>query len=277
VIAAGLGLTVLTGLPLGLDFTGGTAVRAEFDEPVSEDDVRQAIAGPVMVQRYGPASARTIQIRVPQPPGTADGDDHASVRAIETTLATSSLPASRIVGTTTMGPSIGRDFQRKGAYAIAGALVGITAYLAVRFRPSFAAGAVVAVAHDLVVTTAALSLAGYDLDLNIVAGLLTVAGYSVNDTIVIFDRVRERLRTAGRRALDTAINAAVVDTLGRTVITSGTTLAAVAALYVFGGPALEGFAFTLLVGILAGTWSTIAVAAPLAAVAGRGGHGSSPA
>jgi preprotein translocase subunit SecF len=168
-----------------------------------------------------------------------------------------------------MGPSIGRDFQRKGAYAMAGALVGITAYLAVRFRPSFAAGAVVAVAHDLVVTTAALSLAGYDLDLNIVAGLLTVAGYSVNDTIVIFDRVRERL--FGRRdgTIAPAIDAAVTDTLARTIITSGTTLAVVLALYLWGGTALESFAFTVLVGIVAGTWSTVFVAAPVALLAAR--------
>jgi SecD/SecF fusion protein len=263
VIAAGLGLTVLTGLPLGLDFTGGTAVRAEFDEPVSDDDVRRAIAGPVMVQRYGPASARTIQIRVPQPPGAADGDDHASVRAIETTLATSSLPASRIVGTTTMGPSIGRDFQRKGAYAMAGALVGITAYLAVRFRPSFAAGAVVAVAHDLVVTTAALSLAGYDLDLNIVAGLLTVAGYSVNDTIVIFDRVRENRKLTRKQPLEALLNDSVNQTLSRTILTSGLTFIAVLSLFLFGGEVLRGFSFALVVGVLIGSYSSIFVASPM--------------
>ena len=271
VVAGGLALTAARGLPLGLDFTGGTAVRAEFDAPVSEDDVRRALPGPVTVQRYGAALDRTLQIRVPQPAGAGDGDDYASVRSIEAALGTSDLPAARIIGATTIGPSIGRDFQRKGAYAMAGALAGIAAYLAVRFRPGFAAGAVVATAHDLVVTAAALSLAGYDLDLTVVAGLLTVAGYSVNDTIVIFDRVRERLRSLGRGAVAAAINAAVFDTLGRTIITSGTTLAAVAALYLFGGPALEGFAFTLLVGILAGTWSTVFVAAPIAAVAGRSG------
>ena len=150
-----------------------------------------------------------------------------------------------------------------------GALSGITAYLAVRFRPSFAAGAAVATAHDLIVTVAALSLAGYDLDLNVVAALLTVAGYSVNDTIVIFDRVRERLGSMGRGAIGAAVNAAVTDTLGRTIITSGTTLAAVLALYLFGGTVLNGFAFTLLVGIVAGTWSTVFVAAPMAALLAR--------
>ena len=269
VIAAGLTVTMTRGLPLGLEFTSGTAVVAEFDDRVNEEDVRRAILGAAVVQRYGAAPDRTVQIRVAQAAGTNDGDDQTGVRAIEAALDASSLPASQIIGTTTIGPSIGRDFQRRGAYAIAGALSGITAYLAVRFRPSFAAGAAVGTAHDLIVTVAALSLAGYDLDLNVVAALLTVAGYSVNDTIVIFDRVRERLRTMGRGAIGTAVNAAVTDTLGRTIITSGTTLAAVLALYLFGGTVLEGFAFTLLVGIVAGTWSTVFVAAPVAALLAR--------
>jgi preprotein translocase subunit SecF len=139
----------------------------------------------------------------------------------------------------------------------------------------------VAVAHDLVVTTAVLGLCGYDLDLNVVAALLTVAGYSVNDTIVIFDRVRERLRTAGRGAIDAAVDASVGDMLGRTLITSGTTLVAVLSLYLFGGAVLRGFSFAMLVGIVVGTWSSVFVAAPVAALAGRrralkgGGIGSS--
>jgi SecD/SecF fusion protein len=245
---------------------GGRRVR----RAVGEKDVRQAIPGPATIQRYGPASDRTLQIRVPQPEGIGDSDDdQANVRAIEIALDTSELPESWIVGTTTIGPTIGRDLQRKGAYAMAGALAGISAYLALRFRPSFAAGAAVATCHDLVVTVAMLSLAGYDFDLNVVAALLTVAGYSVNDTIVIFDRVRERLRTMGRGAMGAAINAAITDTLARTIITSGTTLVAVLALYLFGGTALGGFAFTVLVGIFVGTWSSVFVAAPVAAVAGR--------
>jgi SecD/SecF fusion protein len=269
VIAACLTVTTIRGLPLGLEFTSGTAVVAEFDGRVNEEDVRRAIPQAAVVQRFGTAPDRTVQIRVAQTAGTNDGDDQAGVRTIGAALDASGLPASRIIGTTTIGPSIGRDFQRRGAYAMAGALSGITAYLAVRFRPSFAAGAAVATAHDLIVTVAALSLAGYDLDLNVVAALLTVAGYSVNDTIVIFDRVRERLRSMGHGAIRAAVNAAVTDTLGRTIITSGTTLAAVVALYLFGGTVLEGFAFTLLVGIVAGTWSTVFVAAPVAALLAR--------
>jgi preprotein translocase SecF subunit len=274
VMAAGVTVTVARGLPLGLDFTGGAAVVAEFDGPVSEEDVRRAIPGTATVQRIGATPDRTVQIRVPLAPGVADEDGQAGVRTVSSALEASDLPASRIVGTTSVGPSIGRDFQRKAAYAVAGALVGITAYLAARFRPSFAVGAAVATLHDIVVTVAALSVAGYDLDLNIVAALLTVAGYSVNDTIVIFDRVRERLRTMAGVSVGSAINAAVTDTLRRTIITSGTTLAAVLSLYVFGGSTLEAFAFTVIVGIVAGTWSTVFVAAPVAALAARRPHTS---
>jgi SecD/SecF fusion protein len=267
-IAGSLGLTMVRGLPLGLDFTGGTAALVEFDSPVSEEHVRQAIPGSATLQRYGTQSDRTFQIRVPLPADAVDGDDRVSVRAVETALAASNLPASRIVGTTTIGPTMGTVLQRKSTYAMAGALAGITAYLALRFRASFAAGAAIASVHDIIVTVAMLSLAGYDLDLNIVAALLTVAGYSVNDTIVIFDRVRERLRTGAGGTIESAVNAAVTDTLGRTLITSGTTLVAVVSLYLFGGTALAGFAFTVMVGIIAGTWSTVFVAAPLAALIG---------
>ncbi len=268
IVAAGLTVTTVRGLPLGLDFTGGTAVVSAFDGPVSEDDVRRAIPGPVLVQRYGAVADRTFQIRVPQPAAAGDGEDPSGVGAIETALGESNLPASRTVGSTTIGPTVGRDLQKKGAYAMAGALAGISAYVALRFRPGFAAGAALATAHDIVVTIAALSLAGYDLDLNVVAGLLTVAGYSVNDTIVIFDRVRERLAAMGRGAMTQAVNTAVTDTLGRTVITSATTLVAVLAMYLFGGTALSGFSFTVLVGIVVGTWSSVFVAAPVAALTG---------
>ena len=269
VIAASVGLTMARGLPLGLDFTGGTAVVAGFDQPVSVEHVRQALPGTSTVQRYGTSPDRTVQIRVPQGEGVVDGDDQAGVRAVQAALDRPDLPASKTLGSTTIGPTMGRDLQQKGTYAMAGALIGISAYVAARFRPSFAAGAAVATIHDLVVTVAMLSLFGYDLDLNVVAALLAVAGYSVNDTIVIFDRVRENLRNMGRVSVSAAVNAAVTDMMGRTLITSGTTLLAVLALYVFGGTALAGFAFTVLVGVIAGTWSTVFVAAPMAALVSR--------
>jgi preprotein translocase subunit SecF len=141
---------------------------------------------------------------------------------------------------------------------------GILLYIAFRFQLSFAVGAIAATVHDLLVTLAFLAFFGYDMTLNVIAGLLTITGYSVNDTIVIFDRVRENMRSMRRDSLTQIVNVAVNQTLGRTVITAGTTLLSVIALYLFGGEVLEGFAFTMMVGIISGTYSTVFIAAAIA-------------
>ncbi len=267
IVAAGVVLLVARGgLPLGLDFTGGTTVVTRFAAPVSEEDVRRAIPGEETVQRYGDAPDRTLQIRLAQTLTDVSATDiEAGVDFVKTSLAAAPLPAFEIAGSEMVGPAIGADLQRKAAYATMASLAGITAYIALRFRPSFAAGAMVATIHDIVVTVSMLSLAGYDLTLNVVAGVLTIAGYSVNDTIVIFDRVRENMRMARPGSIASAVNAAVNQTLGRTIITASTTFLAVLALWLFGGDALRGFAFAVLVGVVAGTYSTVFLAAPLAA------------
>jgi SecD/SecF fusion protein len=268
VVAGGLAL-VLTwgGLPLGLDFTGGTSVVAKFAAPVAEDDVRDAIAGEETVQRYGAAADHALLIRVPQPPATTDPE--AGVTMIKAALVDAGLPAFEISGSQTVGPAIGKDMRQKGALATVASLAGISAYIALRFRPSFAAGAILATAHDLVVTVSMLAIGGFDLTLSTVAAVLTIAGYSVNDTIVIFDRVREAARSAGGVSMADAVNLAVNQTLARTIITAGTTFLSVVALYVFGGDALRGFAFAMLVGIVTGTYSTVFIAAPVAAMLAR--------
>jgi preprotein translocase SecF subunit len=148
-------------------------------------------------------------------------------------------------------------------------LVGIAAYIAVRFRPSFAAGAIAATLHDIAVTVSLLAISGYDLSLNVVAAILTITGYSVNDTIVTFDRARENLRAMPHASLERAVNVAVNQTLGRTIITAGTTFLAVLALFVFGGDVLHGFAFAMLVGIVSGTYSTIFIAGAIAIALSR--------
>jgi preprotein translocase SecF subunit len=141
--------------------------------------------------------------------------------------------------------------------------VGILAYIAFRYQFSFALGAVVATIHDLLVTFAFLAFFGYDLTLNVIAALLTITGFSTNDTIVIFDRVRENLRGMRRDSLDHVINVAINQTLGRTIITSGTALLSSIALFLFGGEVLHGFAFTMVVGIITGTYSTVFIAAAI--------------
>jgi len=165
---------------------------------------------------------------------------------------------------------IGRDLQLRGIYATLASLLAITVYIGIRFRFSFAVGAIVATLHDVLVTLAFLVFFNYDLTLNVVAAILTITGYSVNDTIVIFDRVRENLRSRRREPLDKIVNESVNQTLSRTIITAGTTFLSVLSIFLFGGEALRGFAFTMLVGIVSGTYSTIFIASAIAIILSGG-------
>ena len=176
------------------------------------------------------------------------------------------MPDFELISTEIVGPVIGADLQQKGIYATLASIIGITLYIAFRFRPSFALGAIAATFHDILVTLTFLTFFGYELSLNVVAAILTITGYSVNDTIVIFDRVRENLRGRRRDSLEHIVNTSVNQTLSRTVITAGTTFLAVASLFFFGGEVLHGFAFTMLVGIVSGTYSTIFIAAAIAII-----------
>jgi preprotein translocase subunit SecF len=256
------------GLKLGVDFSGGTAMVVRFEQPISEDAVRNALAtlpGDKTVQRLGPEADHKIIIRLPQSVTMESGtvlDDQAD-RA-DALLRQASLGVFTRESTEIVGPVVGQDLQRKGIYATLTALAGIMIYIGFRFRFSFAAGAIVATLHDVLVTLVMLNLMGYELSLNIVAALLTMTGYSVNDTIVIFDRVRENGRTMRKDSLEDQVNFSVNQTLSRTVITAGTTFLAVFGLYLYGGDVLEGFAFTMLVGIVSGTYSTVFIAAAIA-------------
>jgi preprotein translocase subunit SecF len=187
-------------------------------------------------------------------------------REVVSALQKAGLPKFEVVSTEIVGPVIGADLQRKGLYATLASILGITIYIGIRFRPSFALGAIAATFHDIFVTLAFLTFFGYDLSLNVVAALLTITGYSVNDTIVIFDRVRENMRSLRRDSLEHIVNLSVNQTLGRTIITAGTTFLSVLSLYIFGGEVLRGFAFTMLVGIVSGTYSTVFIAAAIAII-----------
>ena len=271
VILAGVAMMVTRGLPLGIDFAGGTNVVVKFEQPVSEDQVRQALEkalpGEKAVQQYGPASERSILIKLPQIQTTEQGTNlERGSKDIVAALQKAGLPKFEVVSTEIVGPVIGADLQRKGIYATLASILGITVYIAVRFRPSFALGAIAATFHDIFVTLAFLTFFGYDLSLNVVAALLTITGYSVNDTIVIFDRVRENMRSLRRESLEHVVNLSVNQTLSRTVITAGTTFLSVLSLYIFGGEVLRGFAFTMLVGIVSGTYSTVFIAAAIAII-----------
>ena len=274
VLIAGISVIVSRGgLPVGIDFSGGTIIVVKFDQDVTEDQVRQAVApipGEEVVQQYGDAQDREWLIRLALTEAAEAGASlEEGSQQILDALQGAGLPTFELLSREIVGPVIGADLQRRGIYATLASLFAIAVYIAFRFRVSFALGAVAAVFHDIVVTVAFLVFFGYDLSLNIVAALLTITGYSVNDTIVIFDRVRENLRAMRRDSLDRVVNVSVNQTLARTVITSGTTFVSVMALYLFGGEVLRGFAFTMLVGVVSGTYSTVFIASSIAIVLGQ--------
>jgi preprotein translocase subunit SecF len=267
IIAVGLTTIIRYGLPLGVDFSGGSSIVVQFDTPTGEDDVRRAIAPlqiEAVVQRYGPAADHQILIRLPLSEAEQTSNLEGGARRVEEALRQANIGGFKVVSKELVGPVIGKDLQRKGIYATVASLVGIMAYIALRFRLSFGVGAAIASVHDVLVTLSVLTLSGYELSLNVIAAILTLTGYGVNDQIVVFDRVRENLRTNRREPMDNVINASVNQTLPRTVITAGVTFLAVFALYLFGGEVLEGFAFAMLVGIITSTYSTIYIASAVA-------------
>jgi preprotein translocase subunit SecF len=230
-----------------------------------------------VVQTYGDRAANEILIRLPQVTGTEQGFSlEEGAQKVIDALTNAGLPKFEVTNREVVGPVIGADLQRKGIYATIASIVGITIYIALRFRFTFAIGAIVATFHDIFVVFAMLAFFNYELSLNVVAAILTITGYSVNDTIVIFDRVRENLKNKRKDSLESVVNLSVNQTLGRTIITASTTFLAVLALYLFGGEVLHGFAFAMLVGIISGTYSTVFIASAIAiilsgrkAVAGR--------
>ncbi len=269
VVLAGVFQLATKGLPLGIDFSGGTLIVVRFTQPVDEGAVRraiEAIPGDKIIQPYGDASDHEWLIRLPQASTEAGGTLGQGAEAVVANLKAANIGAFEIISQDVVGPIIGRDLQLRGIYATLASIVGITIYIGLRFRFAFAIGAIVATFHDVLVTLAFLTFFNYDLSLNIVAAILTITGYSVNDTIVIFDRVRENLRGMRREPLEHVVNLSVNQTLSRTIITAGTTFLAVLSLYLFGGEVLEGFAFTMLVGIISGTYSTVFIAAAIAII-----------
>jgi preprotein translocase subunit SecF len=269
VIAAGMGLIATRGLQKGVDFEGGTIVILKFAGTPDTGRI-QNVVGDATVQRYGQPGANQVMVRVRSTGQEAGGSLSNEAERLVNSLKQANVGSFELVGTKIVGPIVGEQLRSQGIWATVLALSGILIYIALRFQFSFAVGAVVATVHDLLVCLAFLAFFRYDMTLNVIAGLLTITGYSVNDTIVIFDRVRENMRSKRRDNLTGMVNTAVNQTLARTVITAGTTLLSVVALYLFGGEVLEGFAFTMLVGIISGTYSTVFIASSIAIMLQRG-------
>jgi preprotein translocase subunit SecF len=269
IILTGVYAIATRGIPKGVEFAGGTVVIEQFDQAVSVQQVRQALdrnypggGQYAVVQATGDPSQHMVMVRVPQVGTEVGASLSVEAQKIEDALKKANLNAKR-QGAEIVGPSVGRELTSKGIWATLLSLVGILLYLAFRFQLSFGVGAVVATIHDLLITLAFLAFFRYDMSLNVIAAILTMTGFSTNDTIVIFDRIRENLRSMRRDSMNHIINVSVNQTLGRTVITSGTALLTALALFFFGGEVLHGFAFTMVVGIITGTYSSVFIAAAI--------------
>jgi preprotein translocase subunit SecF len=272
IIIAGLVLIWTKGMPKGVEFSGGTIVILQFDQNPNIEQVRSALAkgipdgGNAIVQQYGPPTARQVMVRVHTAGAEAGGSLSATAEQVNAAIKQANLGNFQVIGREIVGPTVGKELQTRGALATIFALAGILVYIAVRFQLSFAVGAVVATVHDLLITLAVLAFFRYDLTLNIIAAILTITGYSMNDTIVIFDRIRENMRSMRRDNIAHIVNVSVNQMLDRTLITGGLTLLSVIALYVFGGEVLQGFAFTMIVGIITGTYSSVFIAAAIVVI-----------
>ena len=268
IIIAGAVTLWTKGIPLGIEFAGGTAVIIEFKDAVNVQQVRASLdksfpggGENLVVQTYGDPALRQMMIRVPHV-GAEQGTSLSQTKQqVVDGLTKGSVGAFSEKATQIVGPAVGQELRSKGLAATVLSLLGILVYLAFRFQFSFGVGAVVATIHDLLITLAFLAFFRYDMSLNVIAAILTMTGYSTNDTIVIFDRIRENLRGMRRDSMNTVINASVNQTLSRTIITAGTALLTALALFFFGGEVLHGFAFTMVVGIITGTYSSIFIAA----------------
>jgi preprotein translocase subunit SecF len=250
------------GLNFGLDFTGGTLIEVSFptdaDTELVRNNLREADLADAVVQTFG--AATDIVVRVPP----REGEEEESSAELSTVV----LQALQqgVEGEVVMrrvefvGPQVGEELAEQGILAVVYALIGIFLYVMMRFQWRFSAGAVAALVHDVLITMGIISLVHVEFDLTVVAALLAVIGYSLNDTIVLFDRIRENFPRMRKSSPLQVVNTSVNQTLARTLMTSGTTLLVLIALFIFGGEIIHAFAFTLIVGIVVGTYSSIYVA-----------------
>ena len=261
---ASVATIAVKGFNYALDFTGGTSVELVFQKPADVDAVRERLeaagyAG-AQVQTMGTASDLMIRLQ----PKDVSSDAEAINRTAADVLAAASTPdnAASVKGRSYVGPQVGQDLAKKGLYAIAFVVIGFLIYIAFRFEWKFAVAAIITTLGDVLIVAGWFSLAGREFDLTLLAGLLTVMGFSINDTIVVFDRVRENFRSMRAEPLE-VLNTSINQTLSRTIITSVVAFLTVLALYIYGGGSLEGMSEAMMIGIVIGTASSITVACPL--------------
>jgi preprotein translocase subunit SecF len=275
-IAIGIGLFVFraaqardieSALHWGIEFTGGTLIQLEFDEPPNVADIRTATeeAGyrGAVVQQYGSPRDYTVRAK-PREAGTAVApDDESTAREIDARLRDRFGTGYRMVRSEFIGPRVGEELRQRATLALFISFIVTLIYLAIRFEWRFGIAAVAATLHDVITTIAFISVMNLEVSLTVVAGILTVIGYSLNDTIIIFDRVRENLKKQRRESMRDVLNRSINETLPRTILTHSTTFVATTALLLFAGEVIRPFAWVMMFGIWTGTFSSLYVAAIL--------------
>ena len=259
-----VGLVATRGLNFGVDFVGGLMIEERFPTPPNDARVRETVDrlgfGEAQIQRFG--SANTVTIRLPVQQGGDEGATNRVVREVETALARE-FPGATFNRYSTVSGKVSGELIRNGLLAVVLAVLGIGLFAIVRFEWQFGVSTIVAIVHDLLMTAGFFSLTWFEVDLNIVAAFLTIIGYSINDKIVIDDRIRENMRRYRRMDMREIINLSVNETLPRTVMTSVTILLALMALLLLGGHVLRGFTAAMILGIVVGTYSSIYVSSSL--------------
>jgi preprotein translocase subunit SecF len=257
--------TIGSPVPLGVDFRGGTQVQVQFTQTPDLNKIRQATEAvgikDATVQIFDVASNNEVLISLPeqQNESALDSGRQQIVDALHNHYGN----PFTVRNTSVVGPTVGKQLERQALLATLYSMAGMLVYLWFRFQLIYGVAAVVACFHDTLITVGAFALTNQEISLTVIAAILTLVGYSMNDTIVVFDRIRENLRLSRRESLPDVVNRAINQTLSRTVLTSGLTFLTVLSLYIFGGQVLRGFSFALVIGILIGTYSSIAVAAPM--------------
>ncbi|MFO1128346.1 MAG: protein translocase subunit SecF [Rhodospirillales bacterium] len=259
-IVGSIGIFLVKGLNYGIDFAGGVLIEIRTEGPADLAKLRSTLGdlglGEVALQEYG--MSNDVLIRIERQPG-GDEAQTAAVERVKTALG----PGVEYRRVETVGPQVSQELFVNGMIALFGAIGGIIVYIWFRFEWQFAIGAVVAELHDVISTIGLFSLLGLEFNLTSIAALLTIAGYSINDTVVVYDRVRENLRKYKKMPLEQLLNMSINQTLSRTFNTGGTVLLALLALYFLGGDVIRGFALAMIWGLFVGTYSSICAAVPL--------------
>jgi len=255
-------------VPLGVDFQGGTQIQVQFAQTPNTDKIRKAMDAAGLkdariqnIKNVDQTSSTDVLISLPEQTNETALD--TGREQIEGALRSHYDNPFTVRNVAVVGPTVGKQLERQAGMATLYSMAGMLVYLWFRFQLIYGVAAVVACFHDTLITVGAFALTNQEISLTVIAAILTLVGYSMNDTIVVFDRIRENLRISRREALPDVVNRSINQTLSRTVLTSGLTFITVLSLYVFGGQVLRGFSFALVIGILIGTYSSIAVAAPM--------------